>query len=248
MGNVLQQSASSQHAKDRPASRLVINYPSRRLGRRSETQFPHCAAAATPSMRSASGMRMEKRRYTRSEVIDAIVAEAQGLFKGHKRDGKAPAITVQNFTDEMFRYGARALRARLSQLSHAELLGEAAAAVAHRAMLDSRYNEGLQLLVSGDREAAAQALRQRQAELARRPRLQPAILAAACHYRAHGKNAKQAWDAIKESPFKTGGEVVLIEEETMRVQLPDGTQKRRGIEEAHWQKRYWPAAKKLIFP
>lgn len=195
-------------------------------------------------------MRMEKRRYTKSEIIDAIVAEAtHGLFTGDKRDGEAPPITRQNFPDgEALRYGARALRARLSQLSHAELLGEAAAAVAFRAELEACENEGLQHLERYDREAAAQAFRQRQAELGRRHGgLQPAMLAAARHYRAHGKNAKQAWGAIIQKPYLTGGETVLVKvsekKETMLVQSPDGTQKRPGIKEPQWQKRYWPAAR-----
>ena len=58
----------------------------------------------------------------------------KGLFTGDKRDGEAPPITRQNFHSVILRYGARALRARLSQLSHAELLANEAAA-AHVAAL-----------------------------------------------------------------------------------------------------------------
>jgi hypothetical protein len=191
---------------------------------------------------------MEKRRCTRSEIIDAIVADAAGLF-GDKRDGEAPPITRRNFHSEMLRYGARALRARLSQLSHAELLGEAADAAAFRAELDALYEEGLQRLESGDREAAAQARRQRQAELGRRRGLHPAILAAARHFQAHGKSAKQAWDAIKETPFRTGGGWVIVVSgpksdrlsQAMRAMAP--RERDRPIKFNHWRQRYWPAAK-----
>jgi hypothetical protein len=184
---------------------------------------------------------VEKRRFTKVEIIDAIVAEAtKGLFTGDKRDGEAPPITRQNFHPETFRYGARALRARLSQLSHAELLGEAADAAAFGSELDAVYEEGLQLLESGDREAAAQANSQRQSQLALRPRLQPAMLAAARHYRALDVSARRAWCSIKRKPYRTGGETVLIKGGKMWVRSPDGTQKRSGIKFEQWRKRYWP--------
>ena len=194
---------------------------------------------------------MEKRRYTRSKIIDVIVAEAtHDLFAGDNRDGAAPPITLQNFHDgEALRHGAKALRARLSQLSRAELWDELEAGAAHRAMLDARYEEGLQHLKSGDREAAAQALRQRQAELGRRRGLHPAILAAARHFQAHGKSAKQAWDAIKETSFRTGGGWVVVVSgpksdrlsQEMRAMAP--RERDRPIKFNHWRQRYWRAAK-----
>jgi hypothetical protein len=73
---------------------------------------------------------MEQRRLTKKEIVDWIVAKATfGMFKGDKRDGEAPPITVQNFSLEAGRYGAKALRARLSRLSFAELLTEGIAAL-----------------------------------------------------------------------------------------------------------------------
>jgi hypothetical protein len=86
--------------------------------------------------------------------------------------------------------------------------------------------------------------RKQQAERAKKPRLQPAILAAAQYYRGQKKMAKEAWDLIKNKPFRTNtGETVKINGGMMHVQLRIGTQRRRGIKEAQWQKRYWPAAK-----
>jgi hypothetical protein len=63
-------------------------------------------------------------RYTKQAVIDVIVSEAAKIFTGDKRDGEAPPITLQNFSTEMFRYGARALRARLSRMPYEVLLAE----------------------------------------------------------------------------------------------------------------------------
>jgi hypothetical protein len=86
--------------------------------------------------------------------------------------------------------------------------------------------------------------RKQQAERAKRPRLQPAILAAAQYYRGRNKIAKEAWDLIKKTPFSTSAsETVKIEGGMMHVQPRVGTRRRRGIKEAQWQKRYWPAAK-----
>ena len=68
---------------------------------------------------------MEQRRLTKKDIVDLIVAEATNkLFTGDRRDGDAPPITIQNFTDEMIRHGATALRARLSRLSLADLVNE----------------------------------------------------------------------------------------------------------------------------
>ena len=93
------------------------------------------------------------------------------------------------------------------------------------------------------------AHRQRQAEIGRKHGLQPAILAAARHYRTLRKNAKEAWRTIKERPYKANDtETVVVEvvkkNETMCVQLRRGKQKRKGIKFGQWRQRYWPAAAK----
>jgi hypothetical protein len=60
---------------------------------------------------------------TRKEIIDYIVSKATGgLFSGDARDGKTPPITAQNFRREIFRLGAKALRARLARLSWRQVL------------------------------------------------------------------------------------------------------------------------------
>jgi len=42
---------------------------------------------------------MEQQRLTKKEIVDWIVAKATfGMFKGDKRDGETPPITVQNFS------------------------------------------------------------------------------------------------------------------------------------------------------
>jgi len=91
----------------------------------------------------------------------------------------------------------------------------------------------------------AQELSKRQSERARKPRLQPAILAAARHYRAQGKGAKEAWRAIKQKPYvSSDGETVFIDtKEMMRVRSRHGAEKRSGIKFAHWRQSYWPAAR-----
>ena len=95
---------------------------------------------------------MEQRRRTK-KIVDWIVAKATwGHFKGDKRDGEAPPITIQNFVLESPRYGARALRARLSRLSSAELLAEAHAV---RAYLKARPSELAQIAETVEREKAA---------------------------------------------------------------------------------------------
>jgi hypothetical protein len=69
-------------------------------------------------------------RLTKKQLIDYIVYQAtRGLFFGDRRDSKAPPITFQNFTQEMFRCGAKALRARLSGLSYRQVLQEGMAAI-----------------------------------------------------------------------------------------------------------------------
>ena len=186
---------------------------------------------------------METRRHTRKEIIDALIAEAtQGMFTGDKRDGAAPAITLQNFSGEALRYGAKALRARLSRLSRAELCRELEASAAHVAVLEEFERDGLARLDLHDREAAARAHSQRQAEIGRRHGLQQAILAATRHHRSLSRNPKQAWRAIKKEPFEIGGETVAIDKDAMCVRSARGRKKRAGIKFKHWQNRYWPAA------
>ena len=69
---------------------------------------------------------------TKKEIIDYLVREATaGLFFGDGRDIKAPPITLQNFTHEMVRCGAKALRARLSGLSYRQVLQEGMATIEH---------------------------------------------------------------------------------------------------------------------
>jgi hypothetical protein len=192
-------------------------------------------------------------RPTKRAIIDAIVAEAtQSAFTGDKRDGTAPAITLQNFHAESYRYGAKALRARLSRLSVVELSGEYENSAAFVAMLEEYKKDSLARLERDDRENATRAFRERQAELGRKHGLQPAILAAARHYRAGGKTAKEAWDAIRECPFRTDdGEIVEIEgrklprlKQTMCVILRDGRRPKRAIRFSHWRQKYWAEAAK----
>jgi hypothetical protein len=180
-------------------------------------------------------------------LVDWIVAKATwGMFTGDERDGEAPPITIQNFTLETQRYGAKALRARLSELSSAELLTEARAVRAH---LKKKPGELSQIAERFKRNEDARAHRQRQGDLGRRHHLQPPILAAARHYRDQGMTTGEAWDAIRETPFKTvDGHTVEIEgdpsqrlKQKMRVRQADG-QAKRAIGYAQWRQRYWVVA------
>src|SRR5262249_40168063 len=138
-------------------------------------------------MRSASGGAMEQPRLTKKVIVDLIIAEATfRRFKGDKRDGETPPITIQNFIDEMARYAAKALRARLSRLSFAELLTEGIAALDYVEAKQEELSQIVDFAERNEREEATRELRERQAELGRRSRLQPAILAAARHYRDQG--------------------------------------------------------------
>jgi hypothetical protein len=168
---------------------------------------------------------------TPRDIIDLVISRAtHGSFTGDERDGEAPPITFQNFTTESFQLGARALRARLSRLPATDLADEA------EATLD--LHEVRRAWIS---QKLARERRERQATGGRKHGLQPAILAAARHYRAQNKSAKEAWRAILEKPYATGeDETVFIEREVMRVRSPDGTQKRRGIKFEQFQRRYWP--------
>ena len=174
---------------------------------------------------------MEQRPPTKKEIVDLIIAEATyGRFKGDKRDGETPPITIQNFTAEMARYAAKALRARLSRLPRVELLTEAIAAADYVKATREQISENNELVERYEQEAATQLLRRRQVELAKRPRLQPAIVTAARHYRVQGMSAREAWDAINKTPFSTNdGETVEIDgsklsrlEQRMRAILRDG--------------------------
>jgi hypothetical protein len=58
------------------------------------------------------------KRLFKQKIIDFIVREASfAMFLGDARDGDVPPITLEYFTTEKIRHGARALRTRLSQLS-----------------------------------------------------------------------------------------------------------------------------------
>jgi hypothetical protein len=196
---------------------------------------------------------MEQRRPTKTDIVDAIIGEAtNGRFTGDKRDGAPPPITLQNFLSEMYRYGAKALRARLLRLTYAELLAELETSAVHVATLQEYVKNALAQLERDDRYANMRARSERQSELAKRPRLQPDIVIAARHYRDRGMNAGEAWDALNRTPFTTGdGNTVKIEgsklsrlEQQMRVILRDGRQQKRPIRFAQWRQRYWIAAGK----
>lgn len=183
---------------------------------------------------------MERRRLTKKDIVDLIVAEATNkLFTGDSRDGDTPPITIQNFNDEMMRHGARALRARLSRLSLADLVNEGVAAFKYGDARQERIQQYVAEAKRNDRDAAAQ----RQAELARRPRLQSPILEAARHYRRSNFGAKRAWREIEKSPYVARtGEIVVVDDDKLWVEARDGKRKRAGIKLAQWQKRYWPDA------
>jgi hypothetical protein len=192
---------------------------------------------------------VEQRPPTKKEIIDWIIAKAtMGMFVGDKRDGEPPPITIKNFTLETQRYGAKAFRARLSQLSSAELLTETAEV---RAYFEAQPSWLAQMAEQVKQEEAARAHHQRQVERGRRSRLQPAIHAAARHYRAQGMTAGEAWDALNETPFTTDdGHTVEIEgsklprlEQRMRARQADGRQQRRAISFEQWRKSYWKGAK-----
>jgi hypothetical protein len=188
---------------------------------------------------------MDKRRRL---IIDRTIAKATwGRFTGDdERDGKTPPITAENFS--IYRYFAKGLRARWTRLSFAKLRVEARAVRAHF----KKPSELAQLAERVAREKAARELRERQAELGRRSRLQPEILAAARYYRDQGMTTREAWDAIRETPFKTDdGHTVEIEgsasqrlKQRMRVRQADGRQQRRPIRFNQWRQVYWTAAAK----
>ena len=190
---------------------------------------------------------MEKRRRL---IIDRTIAKATwGRFTGDERDGKIPPITAENFSIEFYRYFARGLRARWIRLSSAKLRAEARVVRAHF----KKPSELAQLSERFKREEDARAHRQRQAEFAKRPRVEAAIVdaivAAARHYRNQQMTAGKAWDALYKTPFRTeDGYIVKIEgselsrlKQRLCVTSPDGTQLKRPIGFDQWRKRYWAA-------
>jgi len=189
---------------------------------------------------------MEKRRRL---IIDRTIAKATwGRFTGDDvRDGKAPPITAENFSIEFYRYFAKGLRARWTGLSSAKLRAEARVVRAHF----KKPSELAQLAERVAREKTARELRERQAKLGRRSRLQPAILETARHYRDQGMTAPEAWDALYKTPLKTDdGSTVEIKgdkrfrvEQRMRVISRDGRQLKRAIGFGQWRKSYWTGAK-----
>jgi hypothetical protein len=200
---------------------------------------------------------MGQRRPTKTDIVDAIIGEAtRGQFTGDKRDGAPPPITLQNFLSETFRYGAKALRARLSRLTLAELLLELEASVVHVEMLQEHVKGWLTQYERDERAANVRARSERQSELAKRPHPQPAIVTAARHYRDLGMNAGEAWDVINKTPFATdaGNTVEIVGsklprlKQRMRVILRDGRQQKRSIGFDQWRQRYWSAAGSLAKP
>ena len=185
-------------------------------------------------------------RPTRWEIIDAIVSEATHelcRFMGDARDGTAPPIRLENFNIEALRYGAKALRARLSRLSRTQLNAELRRAAEYMQTVKDAVQSGLVELENREREE----LSRRQSERAQKPRLQPAILAAARHLRAQNKTSKEAWRAIKKRPYPVSqDETVLIEtagrKERMAVHSRDGRRRRLTISESQWRQGYWRAA------
>jgi hypothetical protein len=166
-----------------------------------------------------------------------------GLMPSKRRNARAPAAKqnkkheedVGGLVRDILAAVNEVLGARLARLTGAERDAE------------MRTASSLMAAVIGALSTRAAELeheqRERQAERAKKPRLQQAILAAAKHHRGHNKIAKKAWDLIKKTPFQTSGETVMIEGGMMLVQQRDGTRRRGGIKEPQWQKRYWPAAK-----
>jgi hypothetical protein len=194
-------------------------------------------------------------RPNKKALLDAIIgAVTHGQFTGDERDGVAQRISPQNFWNEGVRLVARAYREQLSRLSHRGLVSNYQTVVATHAEAWRAFHEGEARLAQEERDAKVEAFRQQQAERGRRNTLQPEILEAARHYRDRSMGGRKmtafkAWHAIKKRPYTaTTGAIVAIavdgKNETMCVQLPDGTKKRLGIQFATWPKHYWPAAAK----
>jgi hypothetical protein len=104
------------------------------------------------------GRRRSLKKDSKKNIVDAIIAEAtKRIFTGDKRDGDAPPITLQNFLDESLRFGAKALRARLSRLSRAALLEELKTAAEYVDRTRAGIEEAVALAKQNEREAAARA-------------------------------------------------------------------------------------------
>jgi hypothetical protein len=170
------------------------------------------------------------------------------MFTGDERDETA-SITIDNFNSQSHRLGAKEMRAVLSQMSDVELVKQA------RAVRDkNKPSELARIAEQIAKEKAARELRDRQSKRGSRPRLQPGILAAARHYRQIAKkNAKEAWLAIRETPFKTddgstveikGDKRSYVEDDECFVRQPDGRQLKRSIKWDQWRQVYWKAAAK----
>jgi hypothetical protein len=178
---------------------------------------------------------MTRLHYAKKDIINLIVAAAaQGRYSRDKHTDDLPPIALEKFQIEFFRNGESALRALLSRLSRAELIG----------IIQEWADQQIVLLEQSDRKAAARA---EQAERGRKHGLQPAILAAARYHRGLNQTAKQAWLAIERKPFRVNDEMVSIasdgDTEKMCVRSRNGRKNRNGITFKHWQDRYWPAAK-----
>ena len=184
---------------------------------------------------------------TKRDIIDQIVGDAtNGEFTGDWRDGDAPLIDLESFHFEVVRYGARALRARLSRLSKTELWSELE--IADRVAF--REEENLRF----ERAVARHAHSRQQSERARKSRLSArsaseAIREAARHYRSRKvRNRKmqagEAWREIRRQPYETpDGKRVLIADDKMVVRSPEGQQIGRSAKFPQWQNSHWAKAK-----
>src|SRR5262245_24363407 len=108
---------------------------------------------------------MEQWRPTKTDIVDAIIGEAtKGQFTSDKRDGAPPPITLKNFLSQTFRYGAKALRARLSRLTLPELLDELVASAGHLAAVQEHFKNQLAQYERDERDAHMRARSERQSE------------------------------------------------------------------------------------
>jgi hypothetical protein len=102
-------------------------------------------------------------RLTKKQVIDYIVLGAAcGVFFGDGRDSKAPPTGLQSCTEEVYRRGAKALRARLSRLSYRQVLQEGIAVVEHRKRAEA---QGLASLGQYERAKREETMRENRRQL-----------------------------------------------------------------------------------
>ncbi len=138
---------------------------------------------------------------TKKDIIESIIfAATERRFSRHKLVDDLPAVALEDFQNELIQFGEEQLRESLSALSRTELIGAMEEWADQLAVLQER---------SGS-EATARERNLRQRELAQRPRLQPAILAAARHFRACGLNAGEAWDKIKDAQYRTDDDKTVV--------------------------------------